>query len=347
MIKKLSSYKKGQPLIKNAYMSYALFGLFLALMPLFGYLGIIKSSYVTIIASVIYYSIAALGLNVLLGWTGLISLGTAGFMGLAAYISAYITYNMHLPFEIALVTAVVVSTLLGVLVGYISLRIEGIYLAIATLAVAEILRKTFEVFDPFTGGASGKPISYPTLFFFYKYSRADLKIFETLLYLILVLFLIAVMILVHNLMKGQVGRALNALRGSEAAAQAMGINLLKYRLFAFGFASATASLAGVLYVHYNRYTNPDRWLLALSLNLVAAIIIGGVRNIYGTILGVFIVVATKDMVLAQIPYFANNPNFALMFNGILIILIILYYPYGLIRIGADLKKLVVKIKEKF
>lgn len=333
--------------LKNPIVSYIGFGGLLMLVPVLILAGVLRNSTLTLVASVIFYSIAALGLNVLLGWSGLVSLGTAGFMGLAAYISAYLTHDLKLPFELALVAAVIIPTLIGILVGFISLRIEGLYLAIATLAVSEILRKTFEVFDFFTGGYSGKPISFPTILGFITQTPANRTLFPILMYTILVIFLVAVMILIHNLMKGQFGRALNAMRGSEAAAQAMGINLLKYRLMAFGLATALASLSGVLYVHFIKYTHPGSWTLALSLNLVAAIIIGGARNIYGTILGVFVVFAMPDLILKQIPYFGTIPNFAFIVNGILIIIVIMYYPYGLIQITKDFKKIWLKLKERF
>lgn len=320
-------------LLANPYVGYVLLGLFLALFPLLVRVGLLKSNYISIMGSVIIYSIAALGLNLLLGWSGLISLGTAGFMGMAAYISAYMTSDMKLPFELALIVAVLLPTLIGLLVGAISLRIEGLYLAIATLAVSEILRKTFSELDFITNGFSGKSISFPKLLGF-------IKIDQTMMYMILIIFLVAVMILIHNLVSGQTGRAMNAMRGSEAAAQAMGVHLIRYRLLAFALATGLASLSGVLYIQFNKYTYPATWTLGMSLNILAAIIIGGVRNIYGTVLGVFIVFAVPDLVLKQIPYFGTIPNFAYIFNGVLIILVIMFYPYGLIRIFSDLKRFI-------
>lgn len=148
---------------KHPMLGFLLFGLALASIPLLAKAGIMKVAYITTIGGALIYAIAALGLNILLGFSGLISLGTAGFMGLAAYISAYLTVDMHIPFEVSLVLAVLIPTLIGVLVGLVSLKIEGLYLAIATLAVSEILRKTFEELDMFTNGFSGKSAAYPVL----------------------------------------------------------------------------------------------------------------------------------------------------------------------------------------
>lgn len=326
-------------LLKNPYIQFVLFGVVLSLLPLFVIFGVLPSSYITLIGGVIIYSISALGLNLLLGYSGLISLGTAGFMGTAAYISAYFTVNLHMPFEIALLAGLIVPLIIGVLVGLVSLRIEGLYLAIATLCVSEILRKTFEELSFLTNGFSGKTASYPKLLGFINLTR-DTS------YVLLVVFLVLVMILIYNLVNGQLGRALNAMRGSEAAAQAMGVFLLKYRLIAFALATGLASLSGVLYVHFIRFTYPTTWTMGMSLNILAAIIIGGVRNIYGTILGCFIVFAVPDLFLKQIPYFGTMNGFAYIFNGVLIILVIMFYPHGLIYIGNDIKRLFNKKKGK-
>lgn len=323
-------------ILKNPHFQFVLFGILLAIIPNLADYGVLKSSHITIIGGTLIYAIAALGLNILLGFSGLITLGTAGFMGLASYISAYATINMKLPFEVALILAVVIPTLLGILVGLVSLKIEGMYLAIATLCVAEILRKTFEELDIFTNGFSGKQAEFPVLLGFLKLDR-------TTTYYLIVFVLVIIMLLTYNMINGQLGRALNAMRGSEAASQAMGVNLLKYRLVAFALATMFASIAGVLYVHFIRFTYPSTWSLKLSLDFLAMIIIGGLRSIYGTVLGAFIIFAVPDLFLKQIPFF-NQLSYVL--NGVLIILVIMFYPNGLIHLGRDIKKWIEKFKKR-
>lgn len=323
-------------IFKNKHFQFVLFGIALLFIPALAEIGILKASTITIIGGTLIYAIAALGLNILLGYSGLISLGTAGFMGLAAYISAYATINMKLPFEVALLLAILVPTIIGVLVGLVSLKIEGIYLAIATLCVSEILRKTFEELEVFTGGFSGKQAKYPELF-------GVLQLDRTTTYYLIVVVLIIVMLLTYNMMNGQLGRALNAMRGSEAASQAMGVNLLKYRLVAFALATIFASVSGVLYVHFIKFTYPSTWTLKLSLDFLAMIVIGGLRSIYGTVLGSFIVFAVPDLFLKEIPYFSQM---SYVFNGVLIILVIMYYPHGLVYVGKDIKKLINKFRKK-
>lgn len=319
---------------KNPYFQFVVLGILLSTIPLLSTMGVVKISTITTLGGTFIFAIAALGLNVLLGYSGLISLGTAGFMGLAAYMSAYLTMDMNLPFELAILLAIVIPTIIGILIGLVSLKIEGIYLAIATLAVAEVMRKTFEEFNFFTGGFSGKRAGYPTLFGIIELDR-------TTTYYFIVFVMILVMILTYNMMNGRLGRALNAMRGSEAASQAMGVNLLNHRLIAFALATIYASVAGVLYVHFVRYSYPSIWSLKLSLDFLAMIIIGGLRSIYGTLLGAFIVFAVPDLFLKQLPYF-NQMSYVL--NGVLIILVIIFYPHGLIYAGHDIKKWYLKLK---
>lgn len=321
-------------ILKNPYLHFILLGAALYSLPTLARLGIIQNSHIVVFGTTLIYSIAALGLNVLLGYSGLVSLGTAGFMGLGAYITAFLTEKMALPFELSLVAAVLVPTILGVVVGMLSLKFEGIYLAIATLAVSEIFREIFTQWDWFTNGASGAAANYPSLF------GGALKLDRIGTYYFIVVVTIIVFILIYNLTKGRLGRALNAMRGSEAAARAMGVNLFKYRLISFAIATALASLAGVLYVHYIRLSYPTIWTLNLSLDFLAIIVIGGFRSIYGTLIGSFIVFGLTEIFLKPIKELAT---FAYVLKGVLMIAFIIYYPHGLVHLKYDIIKLKNKI----
>ena len=323
--------------LHNPYLQFIVFGLALGLIPTLTNIGILPKNYIIVFAGVIIYGIAALGLNVLLGYSGLISLGTAGFMGLGAYISAYLTGQMNVPFEISFVVAILVPTLLGIVVGLVSLKIEGLYLAIATLAVAEVLRAVFIQFDSFTGGASGAQSSYPSLLF------GQVQLNRTGTYYLICVVLVAVLVLVYNLLKGYVGRALNAMRGSEHAAAAMGINIFKYRLVSFALATALAATAGVLYVHVIRLSFPSSWTLNASLDILAVIVIGGFRSIYGTFFGAFFVYGVSELFLKQIPWMAD---FAYIIKGVLIILVVMYYPGGSVQMFNQIKSRFKKIFKK-
>ncbi|NLW40464.1 MAG: branched-chain amino acid ABC transporter permease [Tissierellia bacterium] len=331
----LNWYKKKRP-----YSDYLLFGLLLTLLPILVELRLLRYSYLTTVASILIYSIVALGLNILLGYSGLISLGTAGFMGLGTYLSAYITADLNLPFELALIISIVVPMIIGILTGLVSLRIEGFYLAIATLAISEILRKVFVEFEVVTNGFSGKKADYPKLLNLIDLDRSGT-------FIMIVIALVAIMIITYNLINSYTGRAFLTMRGSESAAQAMGINIYRYRLLSFAITVAYAGLGGVLYMHFVKYTYPDSWSLLFSLNILAAIVIGGIRSIPGTILGSFIVFGGPDLILKRLPVIGEFDGLAYIFNGILIVLIVLFYPTGLIHVKEDIKlKLLKLIKGK-
>lgn len=322
-----------EKMLKSIYGKYILFGILISLTPLLQSVGIIRSATVTIFGTIIFYAIVGIGLNVLLGYSGLISLGTAGFMGLGAYLSAYLTSDMNLPFIVSLVISVAIPLVIGLIIGLVSLRIEGYYLAIATLGVAEIFRQVFIEFDAITGGFSGKNASYPKLLNMIQLDRE-------LTFILMSVVLVSVMVLTYNFIHGATGRALLTMRGSEAAAQAMGINLLKYKLIAFAVATLYAGLGGVLYVHFIRFAYPATWNLTLSLQILAVIVIGGMRTISGPIVGSFIVFGIPELVLKQLPVIGNIDGLSFIFTGILIIVVVLFYPNGLIYFGNDIKRFI-------
>jgi branched-chain amino acid transport system permease protein len=316
-------------LLGNVYFKFILFGVALGLIGASQSLGIIKASTLGYLGNVLIYAVVALGLNLLLGYSGLITLGTAGFMGFGSYLAAYFTSDMDISFWGALLIAIIVPTLFGVVIGFVSLRIEGIYLAIATLCVSEILLKTFEEAEELTGGMQGKKASYPNLFGF--------QLDRLTTYILLVVVLVLIMMLTYNLVNGQMGRAFHAMRGSEVAAAAMGVNLLKYRLISFALATAYAGLGGALYAFFIKFTYPSVWNINLSLYVLAAVVIGGMRSIYGTVIGAFVVWAVPDLILKNLPIIGKISGVPYIFNGILIIVVIMFYPNGLAGIGNTLK----------
>jgi len=318
-------------IIALRYSKYILLGLILASFPALQEMGFIRSATVAIFGTILFYAIVALGLNVLLGYSGLVSLGTAGFMGFGAYMTSILTGDLGIPFIVSLAISVIVPTAIGLLVGLVSLRITGMYLGIATLAVSEVFRQIFGEFDTITGGFSGKRAEFPS-FFGFTFDR-------DMTFILLVAILILLMILTDNFIHSPVGRALLTMRASEAAAQAMGINLLKYKLMAFALATAYAALGGVLYAHFIRFSFPDTWNLMLSLQILAVIVIGGLRTISGSIIGSIIVFGVPPIILTRLPVIGDIDGLAFVFTGVLIIIVILFYPNGLVHIGHDIKKI--------
>lgn len=282
------------------------------------------------------YAIAALGINLLLGYAGLISLGTAGFMGLGSYLTIFFMIDLNWSFFMALVAAVAFCVIVGLLTGFIACRVSGWYLAIATLAIAEMLRNIFSKLKVITGGDEGKSGALPYKEFFGE------KFSEKHMLVLMIIVLTILMILTLRIFKSYYGRAMLTMNGSEPAAQTMGVNLTKYRLLAFAIATAYAGLAGVFYATASNtaYVTPTTWILFLSLNLFAVVIIGGLCSISGTLIGTFIMYTLVDMWLKTL--WQGIENFIYIMSGVLIIVVSVFWPAGIIGLFIKLKFVIIK-----
>ncbi|MCL2471977.1 MAG: branched-chain amino acid ABC transporter permease [Propionibacteriaceae bacterium] len=323
-------------LVKNAHVQFIVFGILLALLPSVGPAIGMKTSTLQTLGFMLVYAIVALGLNLLLGYSGLISLGTAGFMGLGAYLASYFQDDLNLGFWLAALVALVLPILIGLVVGVVSLRIRSIYLAIATLCISEILLKTFEQLEWFTHGTAGKQSKYPVIF--------GQSLDRGAVFILIVICLVIVMMLTYNMVHGQMGRALHAMRSSEVAAQAMGVNILKYKLFAFSVATMYAGFGGALYLFFLRSSYPTTWNLFLSLNLIAIVVVGGLRSIYGTIAGAFVIYAVPELFLKELPIIGKIAGLPYIFSGVLIILVIMFFPTGVKGLADIVKNLVARVR---
>ncbi|MGE5654562.1 MAG: branched-chain amino acid ABC transporter permease [Bacillota bacterium] len=321
---------KTSAIFSNRPLWYVLFGCVLASIP---FTTNISNSNVTLLGNVVYFAVASLGFQVLLGYSGQISLGHTAFIGVGAYLSGYFVQVLHLPYPLAFLASAIVPLLLGLILGLIALRLEGYYLAIATLGLAESIRIVFIEAVDFTKGFSGFSARYPVVLG-YQFSK------ETT-FILMVGVLVALMILVYNFINAATGRALAAMRSSEAAAQAMGISLFKYKLTAFAISTCFAGMAGSLYMHFFRYSDPTIWNSGVSLNLVVACIVGGIASIEGAVLGAAFVAAMPEL-LKMIPFFQRTNGAAFVLSGVVIILVLLFYPAGLANIVRDTRRIVAK-----
>jgi len=329
-----SSFKKSPPL------RYVLFGVLLALAPLLIKYELMEYSTLSVIALLVIYTIVALGLNLLLGFSGLISLGTAGFVGFGAYGLVFFSNEYNLTFFMAAIITLIIAGLIGALIGLFSLKVEGIYLAIATLFVGEIFLQIFRQVTWFSGGFSGQRFHYPHFNLLFGTFEID----RNITYIFLVIMLIITMIVIYNIVNSRSGRALMAMSRSQHAAQAMGISLLKYRLVAFMVATLFATLGGVLYVSFFKFVEPTGWNLNLSLLIIAMVVVGGFKSIFGTFIGAFVIYGLPTLWLKEL--FKGTTGFSYIFSGVLIIVVIMFYPYGAVYIWQDIKKLYYKIKFK-
>ena len=287
------------------------------------------------------YTIAALGLGILMGLAGLTSLGSAAFIGLGAYTAGNILKAMNLPFVLVLVGVIIVGIVLGLVLGFISLRVRGLHLMIITMAFASILNELFRTPNSFTGGANGLTlVPFPKLLAFIPLKR------DTVYFLVLaVLFVLIVITL--NIINSPTGRAMMTMSNSESLAQSLGIHILTHRVLAFVISTVYCMIAGALFISAQTATDAYSWTMLLSLNLLAAVILGGTAHPAGVIIGSFIIFCLDLAVLKNIPFFQKYTSASTIFAGVLIILIVVKYPGGLMRLLSNIKDGVKKLYDKW
>jgi branched-chain amino acid transport system permease protein len=292
-------------------------------------------------AEVVIYAVVALGLNLLLGFSGLVSLSTAAFIGVTTNSMSVFIKEFDYPFLLAALLSLIIAGILGLFIGVLSLKMEGIYLAIATLFVGHIIIELFKAFERFNYGETTRVGSTVKLIFNLEYSNFfpedRIKLFN-----LIVIGLVLTFIIIYNIFKSPTGRALMAISRSQHAALAMGISVRKYRLLAFMIATMTASFGGILHVLYFQTTGTaDKWGLGLSLTILAIVVVGGIKSFYGILLGSFILIGIPSIYLRDIAFLSGFED---IITGLLIVIVILFYPYGAAKIGYDLKKLYYKLK---
>ncbi|WP_287924537.1 alpha/beta fold hydrolase [Kosmotoga pacifica] len=269
----------------------------------------------TIFSLVLVYTLASLGLNIVIGYAGQISIGHAAFMAIGAYFSALLTMNFHVPFLIAFLGAGVVSGIFGFLLGIPALRLKGFYLAIATMAFCVVVEQLLKSWDYAGGNIGIRNIVPPKL---PGISLAS----DTAKYYLIAVVTFLIYIFTANILKGKTGRAFKAIRESEFAAQSMGINISRYKLIAFVISAVYAGFAGSLYAHTIGYISPTDFGLGNSINLLAIIVIGGLASLSGSFIGSVIMVAMPFLFSrTQIPM-------SIIF-GVLLVLVVLFFPRGL------------------
>ncbi|MBE9522506.1 MAG: branched-chain amino acid ABC transporter permease [Proteobacteria bacterium] len=302
---------------------------------LFAVVPFVSGAYILyIIITIGIYAIAAIGLNLLIGYTGQISLGHGAFFGVGAYAAAILATKVGVPFLIAVPAAGVITALVGMVFGIPSVRLKHLYLCIATLAGQIILEYVFVQWESLTGGAAG--ISIPTASLF----GLDLGSDRNFFFVVFVCFAVMTWMAV-NLIRTRYGRAFIAIRDNDQAAEGMGIPIFLYKLLSFAISSFYAGFAGALFAYYMMSITPEPFSLWLSIEYIAMIIIGGLGSIPGAVFGtVFIVVLNE--VLSLITEFLMNIGTAGVgitiaplrefAYGLAIVLFIIFEPKGLAEV---------------
>jgi branched-chain amino acid transport system permease protein len=303
--------------------------------------GILGDYYVSILNLVLIAIVGALGLNILVGYTGQISIGHGAFMSVGAYTAANLITRLDAPFWIAVPAGGIMAALVGAVVGIPSLRIKGLYLAIATLAAQLIIEWTINHVPWISGGVQASiEVPRPTLF------GLQLRT-QTQLYLFLLFFVVLAIAGTMNLMRSRIGRAFIAIRDQDIAAEIIGIDIFRYKLWAFAISSFYAGVTGVLYTYYLGIANYEQFQISVSIDYLAMIIIGGLGSVLGSIFGAVFVtllpIATRWTLEAFGGFFFSQadllniiPNLRLVVFGALIIVFLALEPEGLNRLWRNI-----------
>lgn len=278
--------------------------------------------------------IGALGLNLLTGFTGQISLGHAAFYGLGAFGSTYFSNRWGVPVLLAIPLGGLVATAFGMVFGIPAARIKGLYLAIATLAAQYVLEDFFSRAPWFTGGVAGAHAAPVSIFGFLLNTEARY-------FYLVVVAVVATYLYASNLMRSRDGRAFVALRDHYISAEMMGINLTRYRILAFGLSAFYAGLAGALMGHYLTFVSTEGINVLLSIQFIAMIIIGGLGSVMGSLLGAIFMVLLPEVLELSVGFLKHSgwivsPNILGGLNylreatvGLVIIVFLIFEPEGL------------------
>lgn len=274
------------------------------------------------------FAVAVLGLNVVMGYTGQISLGHSAFFGLGAYTSAVLVSELEWSLFATMPVAALLAFVVGCLVGLPALRISGHYLALVTLIVAVAFPTIVKRFDGITGGSNGLRVDVDLV----PPAWTGLSARQPGIYVYFLVLAISVVILlaVVGLVRSRVGRAMKALRDNPTGAMAAGVNVAYYKTMAFGVSGLIAGLAGSLFVMATPFVSPTSFELLTAINLLIALAVGGMGSYFGPLCGglylVFVPYATAEI---------GEGSFSTVLSGALLLLVVLVMPRGIAGVGRS------------
>jgi branched-chain amino acid transport system permease protein len=315
----------------------ALAGLFFVVLPL-----AVHEYYLSILNLVSIAVIGALGLNILVGYTGQISIGHGAFMSVGAYTAANFAMRLGTPWWVNLLAGGLMAALIGAIVGIPSLRIKGLYLAIATLAGQLIIEWIINHVTFISGGVQASiEVPRPTVF-------GHVIASQRAMYFLLLAFVVLAVVGTLNVMRSRIGRAFIAIRDHDIAAELIGINIFRYKLLAFAISSFYAGVTGVLYTYYLGIANYEQFQITVSIEYLAMIIIGGLGSVLGSIFGAAFVTLLPIVIRYAMEAFGGLffsqqtvlnviPNLRLMVFGALIIFFLVVEPEGLNRLWRNIR----------
>lgn len=280
---------------------------------------------ILILCSWLMFSIAAMGLNLTLGYAGQISLAQASFMAMGAYTTAILTLA-GIPWIVAVPAAIVLTFVIGLLVGFPALRVKGHFLAFVTLAFNQIVVLILRNEDWLTGGAYGK-FNMPRPDFWIWQAKSNLDMY----YVILTVFVVFAS-LMYGVIRSPWGRAFKALRENPIRAQSLGVDTRRITLLAFAIGSAAGGLAGAIMSPLVQFIEPNSFALVHSLKILLMVVVGGSGYFFGPILGAAVVILLPE-------FLRFTEGYYLMIYAALVIVLMVYSPGGLMEIGGKVMAL--------
>jgi branched-chain amino acid transport system permease protein len=309
----------------------------------------VNAGQLTTATFVLIAAIGALGLNVLTGYTGQVSLGHAFFLAVGAYTAAVLGGDAGLTAAIWLPAAGVVAALCGALVGPTALRLHGLYLAIVTLGLVYIGQHIWFNVASISGGPGGRTFPSVTFGAFDFSPGQQLTVgglvidHNGLYYYLALIILAAATAYVWNVSRGRPGRAMQAVREREIAAAVMGVDLARTKMTAFVLSSFLAGVSGALYASYLSFVVPGQWDVLLSVQYVAAIIVGGIGTVWGPLLGSIVIFALPSVLQSLVPQSGSGglplDDISSIAFGLLIIAFFVLEPRGIVGLGARVASL--------
>ncbi len=303
----------------------AVFALFIIIFPWIAHKIPSIENYTDIMIFAGIYCLITMGLSLLMGYAGQISIGHAAFYGIGAYTSAILTARYGLNPWPCIFIGMILSALVAVLVGAPSLKLRGHYLAMATLAFGIIVYIIFNEEASWTGGPDGMTGIPGLSLFGFEFDSVEKY------YYLVWIFVFAVFIFTVNLIQSGIGRALRAIHVSEPAAGAMGVDISKFKIMVFVYSAVLASLAGSLYAHYLNFINPSTFDLFFSIKLLIMIALGGMYNIWGAIIGACLITFLS---YEWLHYFEE---YEVIVYGAILLLVTIFLPKGLVGVPGIVK----------
>jgi branched-chain amino acid transport system permease protein len=328
---------------------YLLAALVLALLfPLLNTAGLMGTVWIRVGIRSLTFVLLALGLNVVMGETGLLNLGYVAFFSVGAYTTAILSspsLGYHWDFWVLLVLSTAFAMVAGFLVGLPTLRLRGDYLAIVTLAFGEIMRTVFLNWRSVTNGPGGIPGIYPPVIFGWVVDQ------PIEFYYLVLIFVAIVVVALTNVKESRIGRAWNALREDEIAAVHSGIDATRMKILAITMSAGVAGLAGCLFAYYQQFINPTYFVFMQSVIVVCMVALGGMGSIPGAVLGAIVLDSLPEIirslftdwlpawfgpnVLASWPgwlsgFFTNFDSYRMLIFGIIVVVIVIFRPEGLL-----------------